>query len=99
MFFEIEDYYLNDKVINKGYEAVKSRILELNDVAIETEIIPRKKSINEIAEEEGLEIVLEILARNINIEIQTKEISEYCQVIIKREENKLLIIINERKGV
>ena len=99
VFFEIEDYYLNDKVINKGYEAVKSRILELNDVAIETEIIPRKKSINEIAEEEGLEIVLEILARNINIEIQTKEISEYCQVIIKREENKLLIIINERKGV
>ena len=45
VFFEIEEYYLNGKVINKGYEAVKSRILELNDVAIETEIIPRKKAL------------------------------------------------------
>lgn len=98
VIFENEEYYLNPKVIKKGYQTVKKRLLELNDVTIENDIIPRKKSIDEIAEEEGLEIVLEVLARNINIEIKPKNISKYYKIEINKEANKLIILINDEKN-
>lgn len=94
VFFEIEMYYLNVEIINKGYESVKQRLLELNDVIIDNDIIPKKKSIDEIAEEEGLEIALEILARNIKIKIKKENIKEYIKVKISKKNNELIIIIN-----
>lgn len=96
VFFEIEKYYLNTDVINKGYESVKNRILKLNDVDITKNIIPKKKSIKDIAEEEGLEIVLEVLARNIKIRIEEENISEYYQVKINKKNNELIVIMNEK---
>lgn len=94
VFFEIEMYYLNIDVINNGYESVKNRILKLNDIDITRDIVPKKKSINEIAEEEGLEIVLEVLARNIKIKIETENIREYIKVKINKKNNELIIIMN-----
>lgn len=94
VLFDIDLYYLNVEIINKGYEAVKNRILEINDVDISKNIIPKKKSIEIIAEEEGLEIALEILARGIKIRIEKENIREYYQVKINKKNNELIITMN-----
>ena len=98
MIFENEQYYLNSKIIQQGIYGVRRKILELNDVSIENGIIPRKKTINDIALEESLEVILEILARKITIEIRYHKIEEYYQVKIDKKTNKLIFIIKEGEG-
>jgi len=94
VLFDNVHYYLNLKIIKQGFKKVKSRILELNDVAIENDIIPRKKTIKEIAEEKGLELILEIFARNINIIVEEKKIKQDYQVQINKSEKAIIIIGN-----
>lgn len=98
VIFENEQYYLNSKIIQQGIYGVRRKILELNDVSIENGIIPRKKTINDIALEESLEVILEILARKITIEIRYHKIEEYYQVKIDKKTNKLIFIIKEGEG-